>query len=65
MGKYLIIAANCTHPSGDMKYMLLEDEDGNTIEFETEESAREWCAEAGSDGPFAYSILCTDDFNYE
>lgn len=45
--------------------MLLTDEDDNTVEFKTKEAAKQWCADAGDDGPFAYTILCTDDFDYE
>ena len=63
--KYLIICANVAHPSGEMKWFLLQDEDENTMEFESEEAAKIWCADAGSDGWLAYSILCTDDFIYE
>ncbi len=62
--KYLVLCANCAHPSGDMKFFLLVDDDDNTIEFDTEQAAKLWCADAGSDGPFAYTILCTDDFSY-
>lgn len=65
MTKYLILCANCAHPSGDMKFFLLVDDDDNTVEFETEEAAKKWCADAGRDGPLAYTILCTDDFYYE
>lgn len=63
--KYLILCANCAHPSGDLKFFLLEDDDGNTVEFEDERAAKNWCADAGSDGALAYTILCTDDFSYE
>lgn len=63
--KYLILCANCCHPSGELKYFLLTDEDDNTAEFETEWAAKQWCADAGSEGPLAYTILCTADFHYE
>lgn len=63
--KYLIMCANCAHPSGEMKWFLLQDEDENTMQFETEEAAKIWCTDAGSDGPLVYAILCTDDFYYE
>lgn len=56
--------ANCCHPSGELKFFLLADEDDNTAEFETEEAAKQWCADAGNEGPLAYTILCTDDFYY-
>lgn len=62
--KYLILCANCAHPSGDMKYFLLADENDNTIEFETEEAAKRWCTD-NSFGPLAYTILNTYDFTYE
>jgi len=65
MAKYLILCANCAHPSGDLKFFLLVDEDDNTVEFETEKAAKLWIADAGSDGLLAYTILCTDDFHYE
>ena len=63
--KYLILCANCAHPTGDLKFFLLVDDDDNTVEFETEKAAKQWCADAGRDGPLAYTILCTDDFHYE
>ena len=63
--KYLILCANCAHHSGDMKYFLLVDLQENTVEFDTEQSAKEWCNERKNPGPFAYVILCSDDFNYE
>lgn len=44
--KYLILCANCAHPSGDLKFFLLEDDAGNTVEFETEQAAKIWCADA-------------------
>lgn len=65
MTKYLILCANCAHPSGELKFFLLVDEDDNTIEFESEKAAKKWCADNGNDGFFAYTILCTDDFIYE
>jgi hypothetical protein len=63
--KYLIICANCAHHSGDLKWFLLVDEDDNTVEFDTKEAAKEWCAVAENGMPIAYAILCSDDFNYE
>lgn len=63
--KYLILCANCAHPSGRMVYFLLSDEDGDTVEFNSEDEAREWCASQGDNSPFAYTILCTGDFVYE
>lgn len=65
MTKYLILCANCAHPSGELKFFLLTDADDNTVEFETENAAKKWCADAGTDGPLAYTILCSDDFTYE
>ena len=65
MTKYLILCANCAHPSGELKFFLLEDEDGNTVEFKTEKAAKDWCAIEGENGIIAYTILCTDDFHYE
>ena len=64
MAKFIIIIANCTHPSGESKFSLLEDQNDNTVEFDTFEAAKQWCDYADSDGPLAYAILCTDDFNY-
>lgn len=64
-GKYLIMCANCAHPSGEMKWFLLQDEDENTMEFETKEAAKMWCTDAGDNGLLVYAILCTDDFCYE
>jgi hypothetical protein len=62
--KYLIICANCAHPSGDLKWFLLADDDYNTVEFDKYEDAREWIQNAGNDGPLAFSILATSDFLY-
>jgi len=61
--KYLIMCANCVHPSGEMKWFLLQDEDENTAQFETFEDAEEWCEEHPSD-LLAYTILATSDFSY-
>ena len=61
--KYLIICANCVHPSGEMKWFLLEDEYENTVEFDTFEDAKEWCDKNESDF-LAYAILATSDFSY-
>lgn len=63
--KYLILCANCAHPSGDLKFFLLTDEYGNTVEFESEQAARAWCEGLDQSGPLAFTILCTEDFNYE
>lgn len=65
MTKYLILCANCAHPSGELKYFLLADEDDNTVEFESKEEAEAWCSERNRIGPLAFTILCTDDFHYE
>lgn len=61
--KYLIMCANCAHPSGQMKWFLLQDEDENTAEFDRYEDAKEWCDENESD-LLAYTILATSDFTY-
>lgn len=61
--KYLIMCANCVHPSGEMKWFLLQDEDENTAQFDTFEDAKEWCEEHPSD-LLAYTILSTSDFSY-
>lgn len=62
MAKFIIIIANCTHPSGESKFSLLEDQNGNTVEFDTFSAANQWCDYADSDAPLAYTVLCTDDF---
>lgn len=64
MTKYLILCANCAHPSGELKFFLLTDENDNTVEFESEEAAKSWCKERRYSGPLAFTILCTDDFHY-
>lgn len=61
--KYLIICANCARPSGEMKWFLLQDEEGNAAEFDTFEDAAEWCEENPSE-LLAYAILATSDFTY-
>ena len=61
--KYLIICANCAHPSGELKWFLVQDADENTAVFDTFEDAKEWCDESKSD-IFAYTILATSDFSY-
>lgn len=65
MAKYLVLCANCAHPSGELKFFLATDDDDNTIEFDTRKAAELWCADAGSDGILAYTILYTGDFRYE
>lgn len=67
MAKALILVANCSHPSGELKWFLLEDDEGHTMEFDTPEAAKEWCddAGAGEEGPFAFSIIDTSDIKYE
>lgn len=62
--KYIILCANCAHPSGELKYFLAEDDDGNTIEFGTKGAAKKYCAQ-NYNGVLAYVILCTSDFIYE
>jgi hypothetical protein len=61
--KYLILCANCAHPSGELKFFLLEDEDDNTVEFQNREEAEEWCKEH-DDWPLAYTIIWTGDFQF-
>lgn len=61
--KYLIMCANCVHPSGKMKWFLLQDEEENTAEFSSFEDAKEWC-DANQSDLLAYTILSTSDFLY-
>ena len=61
--KYLIMCANCAHPSGEIKWFLLEDDDENTVEFETFNDALEW-VNTNPSGLLAYTILATSDFLY-
>lgn len=63
--KYLILCANCAHPSGELKFFLLTDDDDNTAEFETREAAEAWCKEGDNSGLLAFTILCTNDFHFE
>lgn len=62
--KYLILCANVAHPSGELKYFLLVDDDDNTFEFKSREEAASWCKE-NDDRPLAYVILSTDEFEFE
>jgi hypothetical protein len=43
MSKFLVLCANASHPSKELKFFLLEDEDGETLEFESLYEARTWC----------------------
>lgn len=61
--KFLIMVANCVHPSGKMKWFLLQDEEENTAEFNSYEDAELWCDENKS-ALLAYTILATSDFSY-
>ncbi len=61
--KFLIMCANCVHPSGKMKWFLLQDEEENTAEFDSYEDAELWCDENKS-ALLAYTILATSDFSY-
>lgn len=63
INKYLIMCANCAHPSGEMKWFLLEDEDDNTVEFDSYDEAKEWC-KSNQNNLLAYTILATSDFTY-
>ncbi len=63
ISKYLIMCANCAHPSGEMKWFLLEDDDENTVEFDAFNDAVEWVNANPSD-LLAYTILSTSDFLY-
>lgn len=63
--KYIIICANCSHPSGELKYFLATDEDENTLEFENRKAATEWVLAAENVGmPFAYSLIAVDELSY-
>ena len=62
--KYWILCLNCAHPTNDAAFFLLTDQDDNTVLFGTKDEAKAYCR-ANESGPFAYTILCTDDFNYE
>lgn len=64
MGKFIIIAANTCHPSGELKFIMLADEDGETIEFESRDAAKEWVDDSQSDF-WAYTIIDTEEFVYE
>jgi hypothetical protein len=64
--KFLIMCLNCSTASGyQYAFFLLEDENDNTRVFDTEQEAMEEIIQMGSDGPFAYAILCTGDFVYK
>jgi len=60
---HIILCANCAHPSGTLKFFLLEDEDGNTREFEGIKNAKKWVKENPSN-LLAYVILCVNDLDY-
>lgn len=62
--KFLILCANCAHPSGELKYFLLVDDDDNTFEFKSRKEAQEWIDE-NRDRPLAYTILYTGDFSFD
>lgn len=64
--KYLIMCLNCAAVNGyQYAFFLLEDKNGNTRVFDTEQEAMDEIIKMGGDGPFAYSILCTGDFEYK
>lgn len=64
--KYLIMCLNCAPANGNQyAFFLLKDENGNTRVFDTEQEAMDEIIELGGEGPFAYSILCTGDFEYK
>lgn len=61
--KYLIILLNCASPKTDYAFGLVEDENDNTVVFDTYEDARDWIRE-NKGGPFAFAIIATSDFIY-
>lgn len=64
MGKFIIIAANTCHPSGELKFLMVADEYGDTIEFESREEAKDWIIDSHSD-IWAYTIIDTEEFVYQ
>lgn len=64
--KYLIMCLNCGTIRGhEYSFFLLEDEHDNARIFDTKQEAMDEINEMGSDSPFAYSIICTGDFEYQ
>lgn len=64
MGKFIIIVANTCHPSGELKFLMVVDDHGDTIEFESREAAKEWVDDSQSD-IWAYTIIDKEEFVYE
>lgn len=61
--KYLILCLNTAHPTNKNAFFLLDDEDGNTLIFNSKNEAGDWINENGMrNDPFAYTILFTGDF---
>lgn len=57
-GTFLIVVINCAHPSGELKYWLLEGENENAMTFSSEEEADAYIAEIDNDiFPIAYKVV--------
>lgn len=55
---FLILCINCSHPSGKLKYWLLEDEEEETMTFATEQEAEEYIEIIDDDiFPVAYKVI--------
>jgi formate dehydrogenase maturation protein FdhE len=55
---FLILCINCAHPSGKLKYWLLEDEEEETLTFATEQEAEDYVETIDNDAfPVAYKVI--------
>lgn len=63
--KYLILCLNTAHPTKEHAFFLLDDEDDNTVVFDSREDAVKWIKENRNwNAPILYTIICTSDFYY-
>lgn len=57
-GTFLIVCINLSHPSGELKYWLLEDEEEQTMTFASEEDAENYIEVIDNDAfPIAYKVI--------
>lgn len=64
--KFAIMCANTAHPSGDLKYFLLEDDDENTVIFTSENDAEAHIKnEVWKDGPICYAVVTLGDLDFK
>jgi hypothetical protein len=63
MEKYLVLCRNVAHPILEFAFFLAEDEDDNTIVFDSKKEAEDYIQKSNRD-VIAYSIISIEDLDY-